>query len=866
MGNKKKKESKKKQKRNKIIGIGIFLFILCIGIAFLYAYLKDYIPVIDKPSPSQSVQNPSPTIKPTASLSPSQIPSKSPSEEPSKEPDVEEPKEIYIENLEQLKEYLEYKISYPAGIYSLSLYDYSKDQYIDINVNQKFDSLSSYRLALVMYAYEESVKTNTPLDTSLSYKQEDYNINSYMVENSITSASVEKLCEYILKYDDLSALNILLRRYGKQNILNYMGQFGISTDLTSFSSKDLSTLVKVFYERLDSNKAGYSQLYSYMQNSFNYKEYNLLGQDFVSTSFALLASIDQDKLTFNASVMADSKNKYLLSLSGKKTSVQDGALLFREINEILNEYFSQGIALSDKDELSHGIIIDNIDPTARAFASKFKSYVLDSSGKTIETYISKTKINFPLSSSYSQIEGITTFRGSNFRDGGGYGKVDIKENKLEEEWSYVIGGMTGFGSIWPGVGWTGQPSIVKWDYDTLQMMNVYDEFKSKEDFVEVIYATLDGNVYFLDLETGKASRDYIYIGVPVKGSLTVDPRGYPLIYVGQGIESGMTNEGEERYKPFGYRIFSLINGQLLHEIHGNDGYAPRTWGAFDSSGLLDIENDTYYECGENGVIYIVTLNTVFDKQAKTISLSPSTIKYKYVAQGYYAYGIESSPSIYGKYMYFTDNSGYLICLDLHSLEILWAYNTQDDTDSSVALEVTDKGVFVYTANEVDIRRQDADSNIRKFDGLTGELLWQIDVPTYFVDVINGGALASPIIGKHDMEDIVIFNICKTKQDSIWAGRLIAINKESGQIEWEYISGYSWSSPVVVYTEDNKGYIVYCEHNGIISLLDGASGTLLNQVTLSEGRLYRTIEASPAVYGNMIVVGTYAEKIYGIRIK
>ncbi|MFA5152137.1 MAG: PQQ-binding-like beta-propeller repeat protein, partial [Clostridia bacterium] len=333
------------------------------------------------------------------------------------------------------------------------------------------------------------------------------------------------------------------------------------------------------------------------------------------------------------------------------------------------------------------------------------------------------------------------------------------------------------------------------------------------------------------------------------------------------LEAAKTNDGEERYKAFGYRIFSLIDSTLLHEIRGYDTFAPRPgWGAFDSSGIMDIKNDTYYECGENGVIYIIKLNTVFNKVAKTVSVNPEITKYKYIYESEYAYGIESSPSIYEKYMYFTDNSGMLICLDLESLKILWAYNTGDDTDASVALDVTEEGVFLYTANEVDKRGEDDFSNIRKFNALTGELLWQVDVPVYYVDVINGGALASPIIGKGPIKDLVIFNICKTLEDSIWSGRLIAIDKETGQIRWEYKSPYSWSSPVDIYTEDNKAYIVYCEHNGKISLIDALTGTQINQVTLSLGRQYITIEATPAIYGDILVVGTYAQKIYGVRIK
>ncbi|HPL08903.1 MAG TPA: PQQ-binding-like beta-propeller repeat protein, partial [Clostridia bacterium] len=539
---------------------------------------------------------------------------------------------------------------------------------------------------------------------------------------------------------------------------------------------------------------------------------------------------------------------------------------FKDICGIINTLFAKNAVIVEKSKYSHALILDNIDEKAKQTAEKLQSVIMYPDGTASNVYISEDDIFFPHSDEYSD-RGITTYRGNNYRDSGFFGNISIKEQKLEEIWSYEIGGMTGAGSIWPGVGWTGQPCIVKWDREMLSIMNVYEKFKNMNELIEVIYATLDGNIYFLDLYTGEPTRNYIYIGVPVKGTLSVDPRGYPLLYVGQGLEAATTNEGEDRYRPFGYRIFSLIDNKLLHEIKGYDTFAPRPgWGAFDSSGILDIKNDTYYQCGENGIIYIVKLNTVFDKGAKTISIKPEITRYKYVSEGAYSYGIESSPSIYEKYMYFTDNAGMLICLDLESLKILWAYNTGDDTDASVAIDVTEEGVFLYTANEVDIRGRDDNSNIRKFNALTGELLWQVDVPAFYVDVVNGGALASPVIGKGPIKDLVIFNISKTLEDSIWAGRLIAIDKLTGQIVWIYKSPYSWSSPVAVYTEDNKAYIAYCEHNGKISLLDALTGKQIDQITLSLGRQYITIEATPAIYDDILVVGTYAEKIYGVRIK
>ncbi|MEZ4628568.1 MAG: hypothetical protein R2912_10970 [Eubacteriales bacterium] len=65
-------------------------------------------------------------------------------------------------------------------------------------------------------------------------------------------------------------------------------------------------------------------------------------------------------------------------------------------------------------------------------------------------------------------------------------------------------------------------------------MNMYDWAKQKSGIVKVILATMDGNVYFLDLETGEATRDKLNIGMPFKGAGSLDPRGYPILYLEPG--------------------------------------------------------------------------------------------------------------------------------------------------------------------------------------------------------------------------------------------------------------------------------------------------------------------------------------------
>ncbi|MEI3413380.1 MAG: hypothetical protein V8Q57_09485 [Blautia sp.] len=59
--------------------------------------------------------------------------------------------------------------------------------------------------------------------------------------------------------------------------------------------------------------------------------------------------------------------------------------------------------------------------------------------------------------------------------------------------------------------------------------------KEDDDLVEVIYACMDGYVYFLDLKTGKPTRDTLNLGFTFKGAGALDPRGYPILYVGQAM-------------------------------------------------------------------------------------------------------------------------------------------------------------------------------------------------------------------------------------------------------------------------------------------------------------------------------------------
>jgi outer membrane protein assembly factor BamB len=498
---------------------------------------------------------------------------------------------------------------------------------------------------------------------------------------------------------------------------------------------------------------------------------------------------------------------------------------------------------------------DNPEPTVikDCLPSRFQFHrELQHGNQILTSFRRDYNLIFSSPDSYATVEGITSFRGNNYRDTASYGFADITEKKLEKAWSV----RNGYIDVWTGVGWNGQPSIIKWDEALKNKMNITAQKKKKKDLKEVIYATLDGNIYFLDLDDGRATRSPIRIGAPHKGSVTVDPRGYPLLYAGQGI-----HEVGGKNVEIGYRIFSLINQKKLYFINGFDKYALRRWGAFDSTGLIDRKTDSLVVCGENGILYSAKLNTRYDAAKGSISIQPDLIKYRYLSPKKGTLGTENSVAIYRNYAYFADNSGTLQCVDLNTLSPVWIRDVTDDTDSTIALEENGEyDISLYTACEMDKQGAGGSSYIRKINALTGELQWEKAVKCYYDSHTNGGALASPVVGKNDISDLVIYNIAKT--DTIGNGKLLALDKKTGQEVWTInLKHYSWSSPVAVYTKEGKSYLIVCDSIGSMYLLEGKTGKLLHQINLEAN-----IEGSPAVYDNMIVVGTRGQKIWGVRIK
>lgn len=490
---------------------------------------------------------------------------------------------------------------------------------------------------------------------------------------------------------------------------------------------------------------------------------------------------------------------------------------------------------------------------------------LEVNGTETDEYRRAASVFFDDGKSYASIPGILTLRGSNHRTNSAYGTARIESGTLEKIWSVKTGSMEKSSSgHWSGSGWTGQCLMVQWPSETRQIMNLYDWAKAKDGLIEVIYATMDGNVYFIDAETGNPTRDKLEVGIPFKGAGALDPRGYPILYLGTG-DSYKSSAKKGRAM-----AYSLIDFTRLLEIGvDRDDFALRNWHAYDSSVLVDAETDTLIVPGENGILYTVHMNTVYDAAAGTLSMSPDeVVKQRYDADrvaadryGKFCYGYESSTVAWGEYLYLCDNGGFLRCIHANTMETVWVADLMDDVNSTPCLEDADGGTYLYVGNTVDKQAKGGKGTTTffKINALTGERVWTYTSSVTTDDAITGGCMCSAILGEQSLKGLVITGFASTGGNN--RGEIVALNTKTGEVVWAFeLSTYTWSSPLALYTESGKGYVLCNDQKGTLYLLNGEDGTLVTTLKLSEN-----IEASAAAFGEWIVIGTRDQHIFGIRV-
>ena len=510
------------------------------------------------------------------------------------------------------------------------------------------------------------------------------------------------------------------------------------------------------------------------------------------------------------------------------------------------------------------------EPTADPLELKWEIYDGEARVLTYERP-AKEQIRMPSGTEYTRIKiGVLTFRRDAFRRNAAAGIVKNADSLqlLWETETWNDGERNGMNS---GTGLNSQPVIVRWSVQVRESSNFHEDKKGKTALKEVIIAGMDGKIRFLDLTDGTPTRDGIDLGYPMTSTPSLHPTGMPYMNVGQ-----YAREMKDKTGKIGLRQYNLYDQREMALIDGLDEQLKRTLneaGSFNTSALIDRNSDTVVTVGSNGMLYLISLQSEFDYSAGIYQSTPRTVTLVTREKGEEnaMTAVESSPAMHDRYVYYADMGGYLRCVDTDTLSPRWITNTGDSVLAAVALDRyrSSDRLDLYTANVLNYR-DTGDAQIRRYNADSGLEEWctGIGVEKSLQNDEAAGCVASPVIGEFDLDRWVYFTVTGLSaggcaQLNVPAGTeaaLVALEKKTGAVVWAYaLSGRSVSSPVAVYDENGDGWIIQCAKDGTIVMLDGRTGGE-TAVLKVDGE----IEGSPAVYDNIMVIGT-AGRIYGIRI-
>lgn len=427
----------------------------------------------------------------------------------------------------------------------------------------------------------------------------------------------------------------------------------------------------------------------------------------------------------------------------------------------------------------------------------------------------------------TEVPGLLTFRGNPTRTYYGEGPVPTDP---EEVWRYPERAMCGESTVggqvieWCGMGWTGQPAVFERDGRTWLVFGAYDR-----------------HVHFLDADTGERILPSFPTGDIIKGSVTVDPDGYPLVYTGS----------RDDY----YRVLAIDGDEPreLWRLAASD-VAPTLWNNdWDGAGL--ILDDYLFLGGENSQFHIVDLQRGYGDDGR-VTVSPELV---FNAPGWdddlltdvgdNNVSIEGSVTIVGDTVYFANSGGLVQGWDIAGLrdgevpKQVFRFWTGDDTDATI---VADDEGMLYVASEWERFNDRAREvgQIVKLDPSQPDdpLVWSVADQ----HEPRGGVWATPALHR---------DVLYVPTDG---GTLLALDRESGEIRWEKtLEGPVWQSPVVV-----DDVLLQSDCSGAMHAYD-VSDTTVEPPELWAVQLAGCIEATPAVWDGTIYVGTRAGFLHAL---
>jgi outer membrane protein assembly factor BamB len=430
-------------------------------------------------------------------------------------------------------------------------------------------------------------------------------------------------------------------------------------------------------------------------------------------------------------------------------------------------------------------------------------------------------------------EGLTTFRGNATRTYYGEGPVPLDpvigwRTPSERMCSVSFVGIEA--SEWCGTGWTGQPNVVV----------------SEDGTVEVREGAYDGMYHFLDGTTGLPVRPALPTRDLAKGSATSDPDGFPLYYAGSR-DGRFRIVATDREVPL--VLWSVDGATSVARPLRNDDW--------DGSAL--VVDDVVFEGGENGWLYVIRLHRAYDDLGlvtvapEIVATVPGFDDELLRALGDAEVSIENSVALDDGILYFANSGGLVQGWDVSAVlaggsrvKRVFRFWTGDDTDATI---VIDGAGDLYVASEYQrfSERSAEVGQLMKLDPSrpSDPLLWSIDAREIGFEGAGGSWSTPALYG-----DLVFFTTA--------AGRVLAVERETGDIRWErQVGAPAIASPVVV-----DGVLIQGDCAGDLWAWD-VSVPDADPVLLWKLHFNDCIESTPAVWRGWIYLGTRQGYLYGL---
>ncbi len=437
-------------------------------------------------------------------------------------------------------------------------------------------------------------------------------------------------------------------------------------------------------------------------------------------------------------------------------------------------------------------------------------------------------------SALGSVEGLLTFRGNPTRSFHGRGPVPTDP---VIDWQVEIGCSTSYvggePKEWCGTGWTGQPLVFRPPGDT-------PDATSGEDWW-VAVGGYNRAVNFFDPADGGTVYPPFFTGDIIKGTATIDPDGYPLLYTGSRDDS-LHVVALDRAEPT--ELWSLAADVGGRTLWNND---------WDGSSM--IIDDLLVVGGENSRFYVVKLNRAYDADG-LVTIEPELLS---SVEGWddqllndlgdVQVSIENSVAVSGSVVYFANSGGLVQGWDLAPVadgdapERVFRFWAGDDIDASVVVD-GDGQLYVGAEYERGSARARELGQVFRLDPSNGDdpVVWSVEANSG----LDTGVWATPAL----YGDLVL-----VATDD---GRVLGLDRADGTTRWTLdLPGPLWSSPVVV--DDT---LIQGDCLGDLHAFD-ISDTSVIPEPLWTLTLEGCIESTPAVWDGRIFVGTRSGNFYSI---